>query len=182
MIIMMIFKSWDLYFFSLKLTTISFSASLHVKGKKFCVNPWNIKVKKMMKKMKHKIHRSKSHVRKQREPELSNRKTRSSSKWSKTHDEDTVAYGTAGKDTRFHEWWMIVALKWLFKSLCARESRGRKHHLYSKWCWPDYQTNDKEFLIMSCSKCSLYLLDLWQTWICLSFTLLLWQPPLRFLF
>ncbi|NXR83217.1 CCL28 protein, partial [Pycnonotus jocosus] len=51
---------------------------LHVKGKKFCVNPWNTKVKKMMKKMKHKIHRSKSHVRKQREPELSNRKTRSS--------------------------------------------------------------------------------------------------------
>ncbi|KAM6990964.1 C-C motif chemokine 28 [Passerculus sandwichensis] len=39
---------------------------LHVKGRKFCVNPWNRKVEKMMKKMKHKIHRSKSHVRKQR--------------------------------------------------------------------------------------------------------------------
>ncbi|XP_041280577.1 C-C motif chemokine 28 [Onychostruthus taczanowskii] len=39
---------------------------LHMKGRKFCVNPWNRKVEKMMKKMKHKIHRSKSHVRKQR--------------------------------------------------------------------------------------------------------------------
>ncbi|NXU62422.1 CCL28 protein, partial [Horornis vulcanius] len=39
---------------------------LHMKGKKFCVNPWNRKVKKMMKKMKHKIHRRKSYVRKQR--------------------------------------------------------------------------------------------------------------------
>ncbi|NXN02026.1 CCL28 protein, partial [Sylvia borin] len=39
---------------------------LHMKDKKLCVNPWNRKVKKMMKKMKHKIHRSKSHVRKQR--------------------------------------------------------------------------------------------------------------------
>ncbi|NXY57137.1 CCL28 protein, partial [Callaeas wilsoni] len=39
---------------------------LHTKGKKFCVNLWNRKVKKMMKIMKHKIHRSKSHVRKQR--------------------------------------------------------------------------------------------------------------------
>ncbi|NXQ44726.1 CCL28 protein, partial [Catharus fuscescens] len=38
---------------------------LHMKGKKFCVNPWNRKVKKMMK-TKHKIHGSKSHVRKQR--------------------------------------------------------------------------------------------------------------------
>lgn len=113
-----------------------------------------------MKKMKHKIHRSNSHVRKQREQELSNRKTRSSSKWSKTHDEDTEdAYSTAGKDIRFHEWWIILALKWLLKSLRARESRGRKHHLYSEWCWPDYQTNDKVFLVMSCSKRSLYLLD-----------------------
>ncbi|XP_063279187.1 C-C motif chemokine 28 [Prinia subflava] len=39
---------------------------LHMKGKKFCVNPWNRKVKNIMKKMKHKIHRSESHVRKQR--------------------------------------------------------------------------------------------------------------------
>ncbi|NXM91334.1 CCL28 protein, partial [Oenanthe oenanthe] len=36
---------------------------LHMKGKKFCVNPWNRKVKKMMKKMKQ---RNKFHVRKQR--------------------------------------------------------------------------------------------------------------------
>ncbi|NXD44650.1 CCL28 protein, partial [Copsychus sechellarum] len=36
---------------------------LHMKGRKFCVNPWNRKVKKMMKKMKH---RSKFHVRRQR--------------------------------------------------------------------------------------------------------------------
>lgn len=63
---MMIFKNWDFYFSSLKLTTIFFSVSVHMQGKKFCVNPWNRKVKKMMKKMKHKIHRSKSHVRKQR--------------------------------------------------------------------------------------------------------------------
>ncbi|NWT71531.1 CCL28 protein, partial [Prunella himalayana] len=44
---------------------------LYMKGRKFCVNPWNRKVGKMMKmkmkmKMKHKIHRSKPHVRKQR--------------------------------------------------------------------------------------------------------------------
>ncbi|NXO97929.1 CCL28 protein, partial [Certhia brachydactyla] len=39
---------------------------LHIKGKKFCVNPRNTKVKKMMKKMKHKIHRRKFHLRKQR--------------------------------------------------------------------------------------------------------------------
>ncbi|NWY93958.1 CCL28 protein, partial [Loxia curvirostra] len=39
---------------------------LHMKGRKFCVNPWNRKVEKMMRKMKHKIHRSKSHVRKQK--------------------------------------------------------------------------------------------------------------------
>ncbi|NXC63535.1 CCL28 protein, partial [Aleadryas rufinucha] len=49
---------------------------LHIKGKKFCVNPWNRKVKKMMKKMKHKIHRSKFHVKKQRRT----RKNRRSSK------------------------------------------------------------------------------------------------------
>ncbi|NWX63491.1 CCL28 protein, partial [Promerops cafer] len=47
---------------------------LHVKGKKFCVNPWNRKVKKMMKKMKHKIHRSKSHVRKQRRTRIPKQK------------------------------------------------------------------------------------------------------------
>ncbi|NXA61241.1 CCL28 protein, partial [Mohoua ochrocephala] len=40
---------------------------LHTKGKKLCVSPWNGKVKRMMKKRKHKIHGSKSHVRKQRE-------------------------------------------------------------------------------------------------------------------
>ncbi|NXO78598.1 CCL28 protein, partial [Sitta europaea] len=39
---------------------------LHMKGKKFCVNPQNRKVKKIMKKMKHKIYRKKFHVRKQR--------------------------------------------------------------------------------------------------------------------
>ncbi|XP_050843330.1 C-C motif chemokine 28 [Serinus canaria] len=39
---------------------------LHMKGRKLCVNPWNRKVEKMMRKMKHKIHRSKSHVKKQR--------------------------------------------------------------------------------------------------------------------
>ncbi|NXH92705.1 CCL28 protein, partial [Edolisoma coerulescens] len=47
---------------------------LHIKGKKFCVNPWNRKVKKMMKKMKHKIHRSKSHVRKQRRTKITKQK------------------------------------------------------------------------------------------------------------
>ncbi|NXA72189.1 CCL28 protein, partial [Thryothorus ludovicianus] len=39
---------------------------LHTKGKKFCVNPWNRKVKKIIKKMKHKIHNRKFHDRKQR--------------------------------------------------------------------------------------------------------------------
>lgn len=86
--------------------------------------------------------------------------TEAVARWSKAHDEDTVACDTAGKDTRFHQWWMIVALKWLFKSLCATEGRGRKYHLYSERCWSDYQTNDKVVLVMSCSKCSLYLLDL----------------------
>ncbi|NXT10051.1 CCL28 protein, partial [Prunella fulvescens] len=38
---------------------------LYMKGRKFCVNPWNKKVGKIMK-MKHKIHRRKPHVRKQR--------------------------------------------------------------------------------------------------------------------
>ncbi|NXB00551.1 CCL28 protein, partial [Cnemophilus loriae] len=47
---------------------------LHMKGKKFCVNPWNRKVKKMMKKIKHKIHRSKSHVRKQRRTRITKHK------------------------------------------------------------------------------------------------------------
>ncbi|NWT07603.1 CCL28 protein, partial [Vireo altiloquus] len=43
---------------------------LHIKGKKFCVNRWNRKVKKMMKKMKHKIQRRKFHVRKQRRAQI----------------------------------------------------------------------------------------------------------------
>ncbi|NWR45743.1 CCL28 protein, partial [Regulus satrapa] len=47
---------------------------LHMKGKKFCVNPWNKKVKKFMKKMKHKIHKSKSHVRKQRRTRITKKK------------------------------------------------------------------------------------------------------------
>ncbi|KAL2294249.1 hypothetical protein Nmel_007974, partial [Mimus melanotis] len=47
---------------------------LHMKGKKFCVNPWNRKIKKLMKKMKHKIHRSKSHVRKQRRTRITKQK------------------------------------------------------------------------------------------------------------
>ncbi|NXQ55803.1 CCL28 protein, partial [Anthoscopus minutus] len=49
---------------------------LHMKGKKFCVNPWNRKVKKMMKKMKHKIHRRKSRVRKQRRTRITKQKER----------------------------------------------------------------------------------------------------------
>ncbi|XP_008628851.1 PREDICTED: C-C motif chemokine 28 [Corvus brachyrhynchos] len=49
---------------------------LHIKGKKFCVNPWNRKVKKMMKKMKHKIHRIKSHFRKQRRIRITKQKER----------------------------------------------------------------------------------------------------------
>ncbi|NXS01886.1 CCL28 protein, partial [Oxylabes madagascariensis] len=47
---------------------------LHMKNKKFCVNPWNRKVKKMMQKMKHKIHRSTSHVRKQRGTRITKQK------------------------------------------------------------------------------------------------------------
>ncbi|NXR19087.1 CCL28 protein, partial [Cinclus mexicanus] len=47
---------------------------LHMKGKKFCVNPRNRKIKKMMKKMKHKIHGSKSHVRKQRRTRITKQK------------------------------------------------------------------------------------------------------------
>ncbi|NWR02435.1 CCL28 protein, partial [Paradoxornis webbianus] len=47
---------------------------LHMKGKKFCANPWNRKVKKMMKKMEHKIHRSKSHVGKQRRTRMTKQK------------------------------------------------------------------------------------------------------------
>ncbi|NXM54850.1 CCL28 protein, partial [Illadopsis cleaveri] len=49
---------------------------LHTKGKKFCVNPCNRKVKKMMKKMKHKIHRSKSHVRKKRRTRITKQRDR----------------------------------------------------------------------------------------------------------
>ncbi|NXC01355.1 CCL28 protein, partial [Orthonyx spaldingii] len=48
---------------------------LHMKGKKFCVNPCNRKVKKMMK-MKRKIHRSKPHVRKQRRTRITKKKER----------------------------------------------------------------------------------------------------------
>ncbi|KAM4753623.1 C-C motif chemokine 28 [Cyanocitta cristata] len=47
---------------------------LHIKGKKFCVNPRNRKVKKIMKKMKHKIHRIKFHVRKQRRIKITKQK------------------------------------------------------------------------------------------------------------
>ncbi|NWV29378.1 CCL28 protein, partial [Origma solitaria] len=39
---------------------------LYVRGKKLCVNPWIREVRKLMKKIKHKIHKSKPHVRKQR--------------------------------------------------------------------------------------------------------------------
>ncbi|NWH34438.1 CCL28 protein, partial [Chloropsis hardwickii] len=47
---------------------------LHMKGKKFCVNPWNRKVQKMMKKMKHRIHMGKHHVRKQRTTRITKQK------------------------------------------------------------------------------------------------------------
>ncbi|NWV66108.1 CCL27 protein, partial [Malurus elegans] len=39
---------------------------LHVEGKKFCVNPWIRKVQKMIRKIKHKIHRSRPHIRRWR--------------------------------------------------------------------------------------------------------------------
>ncbi|NXM40433.1 CCL28 protein, partial [Gymnorhina tibicen] len=47
---------------------------LHITGKKFCVNPQNRKVKKMMRRMKHKVHRSTSHVRKQRRTRITKQK------------------------------------------------------------------------------------------------------------
>ncbi|NWV54602.1 CCL28 protein, partial [Daphoenositta chrysoptera] len=47
---------------------------LHIKGKRYCVNPWNRKVKKMMKKMKHKIHRRKFHAQKQRRTRITKQK------------------------------------------------------------------------------------------------------------
>ncbi|NXE91713.1 CCL28 protein, partial [Menura novaehollandiae] len=46
---------------------------LYTEGKKFCVSPWIRTVKKMMK-MKHKIHRSKHHVRKQRRTRITEKK------------------------------------------------------------------------------------------------------------
>ncbi|NXY26089.1 CCL28 protein, partial [Atrichornis clamosus] len=47
---------------------------LYIEGRKFCVSPRIRRVKKMMKKMKHKIHRSKLHVRKQRRTRMTKEK------------------------------------------------------------------------------------------------------------
>ncbi|XP_017943768.1 C-C motif chemokine 28 [Manacus vitellinus] len=47
---------------------------LYIEGKKFCVSPRIKKVKKWMKKMKHKIHRRKLHVRKQRRTRITKKK------------------------------------------------------------------------------------------------------------
>ncbi|KAM9587519.1 C-C motif chemokine 28 [Morphnus guianensis] len=63
---MIILKSWGGYIFSLKLTTNFCSGSLYIEGRKFCVSPRIRKVKKWMKKNKHKIPRKKSHGKKQR--------------------------------------------------------------------------------------------------------------------
>lgn len=71
-----------------------------------------------------------------------------------------VAYSTANKDTRLYQWWMIVASKWLLKYLCARESSCRKPHLYTRMMLVRLPAKDKVFLTLSCSKRSLYLLDL----------------------
>lgn len=51
-------------------------------------------------------------------------RTEAVAKLSKTYDEDNVAYSTTGKDT---------------KSLCAIESRGRKHHLHQKLIRSSYK-------------------------------------------
>ncbi|NXL99537.1 CCL28 protein, partial [Tyrannus savana] len=47
---------------------------LYIEDKKFCVSPRIKRVKKWMKKMKHKIHRRKLHVRKQRRTKLLKKK------------------------------------------------------------------------------------------------------------
>ncbi|XP_027490727.1 C-C motif chemokine 28 [Corapipo altera] len=47
---------------------------LYIEGKKFCVSPRIKKVKKWMKKMKHRIHRRKLHVRKQRRTRINKKK------------------------------------------------------------------------------------------------------------
>ncbi|NXA12081.1 CCL28 protein, partial [Sapayoa aenigma] len=47
---------------------------LYVESKKFCVSPRIRKVKKLMKKMKHRIHRKKIHVRKQRRTRVTRKK------------------------------------------------------------------------------------------------------------
>ncbi|XP_032531655.1 C-C motif chemokine 28 [Chiroxiphia lanceolata] len=47
---------------------------LYIEGKKFCVSPRIKKVKKWMKKMNHKIHRRKLHVRKQRRTRITKKK------------------------------------------------------------------------------------------------------------
>ncbi|NXU08133.1 CCL28 protein, partial [Pardalotus punctatus] len=47
---------------------------VYVKGKKFCVNPRIRKVRKLMEKIKHKIHKSKPHVREQRRTRITKKK------------------------------------------------------------------------------------------------------------
>ncbi|NWR36421.1 CCL28 protein, partial [Tachuris rubrigastra] len=47
---------------------------LYIEDKKFCVSPQIKKVKKWMKKMKHKIHRRKLHVRKQRRTRITKKR------------------------------------------------------------------------------------------------------------
>ncbi|NWV02788.1 CCL28 protein, partial [Ptilonorhynchus violaceus] len=47
---------------------------LYIESRKFCVSPQNRKVKRMMKKLKHKMHRSKPHVRKQRRTRITKKK------------------------------------------------------------------------------------------------------------
>ncbi|NWI57103.1 CCL28 protein, partial [Calyptomena viridis] len=47
---------------------------LYIENKKFCVSPQIRKVKKWMKKMKHKMHRRKLHVRKQRRTRMKKKK------------------------------------------------------------------------------------------------------------
>ncbi|NWW82728.1 CCL28 protein, partial [Climacteris rufus] len=47
---------------------------IYIKGKKFCVSPRNRKVKKIMKKMKHKMHRRKPHIKKQRRTKITKKK------------------------------------------------------------------------------------------------------------
>ncbi|NWU07357.1 CCL28 protein, partial [Cephalopterus ornatus] len=47
---------------------------LYIEDKKFCVSPRIKKVKKWMKKMKHKIHRRKFHIRKQRRTRITKKR------------------------------------------------------------------------------------------------------------